>query len=194
MVELTRWFGMPHIYTFKVKGVKEYIIHNLKGEKILIPFGGMEKIDVPHKKIDTCDIKYPNVNEAAAADFYCDATDYDKSPEIKGKKYDTIVLDPPFSFFQAVRYYKLNEKTFKMTDIVKAKNEALRHCEDKCRIISLGFNTTGMGKERGFKLKKVAVVNHGGNHNDTLITVEDWEGSPKERFRKKMREQYKEEY
>ena len=194
MVEFKRWFGMPNIYTFRVKGVKEFINENIKGD-VLVPFGGMEHLDRNNNKIMTCDIKHPNKEEAAAADFWCDATDLDKSPEIKDKKFDTILLDPPFTFFQAVHSYKLKgNKIFKMTDVVKAKNEAFRKCKKDCRVITLGFNTVGMSNERGFGLKKVGIITHGGNHNDTLITVEDRIKRPKERFIKKMEEMYGEKY
>lgn len=185
---------MPNKWTFKVIGVKEFIESNLIGD-VLVPFGGMEKLEGTGEdalSIATCDIKYPNNEEAAAAEFNCDARFLDKSPEIKGKKYRTVVLDPPFTFFQASRSYNLNESQFRMSDVVKAKDEAFMHCigKNNCRVITLGFNSTGMGKERGFKLKKMAVINHGGNRNDTLITVEDYELEPKERYIKKMKDQH----
>jgi len=193
MTEFKRWFGMPNIYTFKVKGIKEFIQKHTKGD-ILIPFAGMEHLDRSNDKIMSCDIKYPNNEEAAAADFWCNATNLNESPELKDKKFDTIILDPPFSFFQAVHEYNLNMKQFRMTDVVRAKNEAFRKCKDKCRVITLGFNSVGMSAERGFEPTHIGLVTHGGNHNDTIITVEERVSRPKLRFRNKMKDMHGEEY
>ncbi len=33
-------------------------------------------------------------------------------------------------------------------------------------------NSMGMGKNRGFEIQRILLVPHGGNHNDTIVTVE----------------------
>ena len=44
---------------------------------------------------------------------------------------------------------------------------------NKGRVLSYGYDTTGMGKNRGFKKIAICVVNHVGDHNDTLCLVEE---------------------
>ena len=47
-------------------------------------------------------------------------------------------------------------------------------------VISCGWNSGGVGKKYGFELLEVLMVPHGGQHNDTIVTVE-----------RKVRKQYK---
>ena len=39
-------------------------------------------------------------------------------------------------------------------------------------VISFGWNSGGIGKKLGFEQKEIMLVSHGGNHNDTIVTVE----------------------
>ena len=38
--------------------------------------------------------------------------------------------------------------------------------------ISFGWNSSGIGKKRGFEIIEILLVAHGGMHNDTICTVE----------------------
>ena len=38
--------------------------------------------------------------------------------------------------------------------------------------ISFGWNTNGLGLNRGFEILEILMVAHGGAHNDTIVTVE----------------------
>ena len=40
------------------------------------------------------------------------------------------------------------------------------------RVISCGWNSTGMGKARGYEIEEILLVNHGAAHNDTIVMVE----------------------
>ena len=39
-------------------------------------------------------------------------------------------------------------------------------------VICFGYDSNGIGKNRGFELIEVLLVAHGGRHNDTIVTVE----------------------
>ena len=41
----------------------------------------------------------------------------------------------------------------------------------KC--ITFGWNSTGLGKKRGFEITRILIVCHGSMHNDTICTVEE---------------------
>lgn len=42
--------------------------------------------------------------------------------------------------------------------------------------ISCGWNSGGFGKMLGFEIVEILLVAHGGNHNDTIVTVERKKG------------------
>ncbi len=39
-------------------------------------------------------------------------------------------------------------------------------------MLCFGWNSGGIGINNGFNLKEILLVPHGGNHNDTICTVE----------------------
>ena len=39
-------------------------------------------------------------------------------------------------------------------------------------VVSCGWNSGGIGKKYGFEMLEVLLVPHGGQHNDTIVTVE----------------------
>jgi hypothetical protein len=82
------------------------------------------------------------------------------------------VFDPPYSPTQLKRSYKgLGEYDTKQSTWSKWKNLMASKVSDKC--ISFGWNTSGLGKARGFEITKILLVCHGAGHNDTICTVEE---------------------
>ena len=41
------------------------------------------------------------------------------------------------------------------------------------RVLCFGWNSAGVGKTRGFELKEILLVPHGGSKNDTICTYEE---------------------
>jgi len=86
-----------------------------------------------------------------------------------------LVLDPPYSERQLIESYKLKGgfsiqgKPKYWADI---KNEVMRVCQVGGIVITMGWNSTGMGASRNFEKKEILLVSHGGQHNDTIVTVE----------------------
>ena len=86
----------------------------------------------------------------------------------QGKKYDLIILDPPFTYFQAVHMYD-NKK---MQDITYIKNLTDKLLTNDGIVIICGFNSTGMNSKkynRNYEKLELLLLNHGGSHNDTII-------------------------
>ena len=52
------------------------------------------------------------------------------------------------------------------------KDEIARIAAPGCIVVSFGWNSMGMGKNRGFEIVEILLVPHGGAHNDTIVTVE----------------------
>lgn len=79
-----------------------------------------------------------------------------------------ILLDPPYSIRQAREAYK-QEWTYDSTAI---KDLIASILIPGARCISFGWNSNGLGQQRGFFKEEILLVAHGGNHNDTICTVE----------------------
>lgn len=87
---------------------------------------------------------------------------------------EKLAFDPPYSPRQLKEMYSnagLSYET-KSSYWSELKNEISRIMKTNGKVISFGWNSMGIGKNRGFEITEILLVPHGGNHNDTIVTVE----------------------
>lgn len=157
-LEIERIWEMPRKWTFQMPKVRAWVEERLEG-KVLNLFGGVTRL--------TGDIHYNDINEDLAADTRKDAYDLAQWQEFKDV-FDTVLLDPPYTAFQAVKTYGAR-KAQQVTHAREVTEYVLR---PGGRVISLGFNSTGMSEMRGFEKEAILLVNSGGSHNDTIVMSE----------------------
>lgn len=161
-----RVWAMPNKNTFSIKPIKELINRYFKEEYVSIdPFANTNKICRITNDLD------PNVG----ADFNLDALDFLKTFE--DESVDFVLFDPPFSSRQLSECYKKLGKTVNMETTQSSfwgnlKNEIARITKKDAIVISFGWTSGGIGKNNGFEIIELLLVPHGGNHNDTICTVE----------------------
>jgi DNA modification methylase len=100
--------------------------------------------------------------------FNKDALDFLK--EFEGNRADGILYDPPYSITQARQYGKKEFSSMKYW--ADCKNEIARIIKPGGKAICFGWNSMGLGKNRGFEMTRILLVAHGGSKNDTICTVE----------------------
>jgi hypothetical protein len=91
--------------------------------------------------------------------------------------FDGALYDPPYSNEQYRLSYReagkpVNTAVFNAHYNAEIKNEMARLIKKGGKAICFGWNSTGLGKGRGFELTRVLLVCHGRQHNDTIVTVE----------------------
>lgn len=141
--------------------VRNWIESRLEGE-VLNLFGGVTKLTPPTGGT----VLYNDINTDIPADLRQDAYDVSKWCE-QAAKFDTVIFDPPYSAYQAVKTYG-------------RKAQLVSHARDVVefvlrpggRVLSLGFNSTGMSASRGFEKEAICLVNCGGSHNDIILISE----------------------
>jgi len=89
---------------------------------------------------------------------------------LKNNSMDGIIYDPPYSITQARQYGKKEYASMKYW--AECKNEMARIIRPGGKAICFGWNSMGLGKNRGFVIRRILLVPHGGSKNDTIITVE----------------------
>jgi len=152
---------MPNKWTFDMKPILAFIESELfKHKKVLIPFAGKKRW-IAHSGITYIDIEDDRPQPYLLGDCL------EILPTLKDK-YSLIILDPPFSFFQAVHSYN----NIKMQDITRVKQLCDKLLTTNGVMIHCGFNSTGMGKKYGYIKKDLLLVNTGGSHNDFIILKE----------------------
>ena len=107
-----------------------------------------------------------DINPNREAEYHLDFSEFLK---VVGDGWDGTLFDPPYSLHQVNQVYEghgLRKQYSLAADLISGKIVHGGHC------ISFGWNTNGLGKSRGFEIKEILIVAHGGSHNDTLVTVE----------------------
>lgn len=157
---IDRIFEMPRKWTFQMPKLRQWIEDRLEGS-VLNMFGGVVRLkgDVIHNDIEPALLVDGDLNRDAF-----DLTHWVSDQ----KRFDTVVFDPPYSAHQAVVSYG-TKKAQKVTHARDVVEYVLR---PGGRVLSLGFNSTGMGACRGFEKEHILMVNCGGSHNDYIVMCE----------------------
>ncbi len=172
LMNYKRVWAMPNKNTFEIKPIYEFIsIHEYEVCHELIdsgfqgqmqtvdPFCGESKILTTMKN----DIRISGIDSAiwllTIPDNFADIVLFDPpyTPRQKKECYDDIgvhLSDTRSSYWSTLR------------DQIK------RITKPRGRVISFGYSSVGIGKERGFEWIDGLLVCHGGQHNDTIVTVE----------------------
>lgn len=160
MVTITRHWDMPNANTFLIPTIAD-ILREFVGDGVgwLDPFANGNS---PAKITN-------DLNPEMPTNYHLDAVEF-----LKLFDNDTqagVLLDPPYSFHQIVEMYDgYGGKRLKA--IAAVYNEAARVVKPGGLVLSFGWNSNGVGKNRKFKTERVYLIAHGGSHNDTIVTVQ----------------------
>lgn len=163
---INRIWAMPNKWTFTIKPIKELLsryVNTLVGYWC-DPFAGENSpAQVQNDLSGKCE--------------YCfDALEFLKKMETG--KFDGVLFDPPYSITQAKQCYEgrgmeqLEIKPTSMKYWAECKNEIKRILKPEGIVICFGWNSMGLGINRGFTQEEILLVPHGGSKNDTIVTVE----------------------
>lgn len=161
-MQMTRIFEMPRSWTFQMPKLRAWVEERLEGD-VLNLFGGVTRLTHPHGGT----IMYNDLNPDLPADYRKDAYDLSQWSDL-AQRFDTVVFDPPYSAFQAVRTYGRK----KAQEVTHARDVVEYVLRPGGRVISFGFNSTGMSGRRGFTKEELLIINCGGSHNDYLCLSE----------------------
>jgi hypothetical protein len=116
--------------------------------------------------------EYTNDIEFLPVKSHMDALDFLKSLESESKV--GALFDPPYSVEQCLRRYtpKQNGTAGRAEYWAKCKDEIARIICPGGTVISFCWDSTGIGKKRGFEIIEIVLICHGACHNDTIVTVE----------------------
>jgi len=161
MTELTLIRTNLRRYTFESPKIKNWIESRARGN-VLNLFAGKTLLNLNEVRND--------VDKTMNAIHNKDALDFVR--DWNGKKFDTIILDPPYSYRKSMEMYNGNKNSrFKLIadNIPRILNEG-------GQVISFGYHSSFMSKQRGFKLKELCVFAHGGAQHCTIAIIEERSG------------------
>lgn len=164
---IERKWAMPNKWTFKIEPIHSLLRQEFHdNHNIIDPFCG--RWSVAEVKND--------LNLELDADYHMDALEFLKMQ--KSESFEGAFYDPPYSMRQAVECYKSFGKEKQGATVTsmqfwsKVKDELARILKPKGKVLSCGWSSQGLGENRGFEMKRILLVAHGGSRNDTICTIE----------------------
>lgn len=169
MVVFRREWAMPDSRTFSIPPIHALVsrlCHEAQGGVIVDPFANGSLFGTVTNDLNP---EFDTTCHADALEF------------LKGLESDSaqlILYDPPYSLRQASECYKsfgrgrLSGSVTNQRYWSSCKGEVARVCAPGGRVACFGWNSNGIGLNRGFHLDEVLLVAHGGGRNDTICTVE----------------------
>lgn len=163
-MEINRVWAMPNKWTFKIQPIAELLKRYRVGKGWIDPFAGKYS---PAQITNDLNPEMNTISHMEAHDFV----------EKLDGRYVGAVFDPPYSLTQVSRSYNNLgiegwNKNNRTGAFPRVKNGISRVVKRGGFVISFGWNSVGMGEKRGFKIVEILLVSHGGNRNDTIVTVE----------------------
>ena len=164
-MKINRIWAMPNKWTFTIKPIAELLERYGVGKGWVDPFAGqysMAEITNDHR-------------EDSNAVYHLDAIDF--SNQLEGGL-DGVLFDPPYSIHEVKRHYdslgrKYDFKNDPTCGFREVRDILSRKLKAGGKVIYFGWNSNAFGKKRGFKIIEVLLVAHGGNRNDTIVTIEE---------------------
>lgn len=161
-----RVWEMPNKNTFDIRCISR-LIHKYHDPNVfsIDPFANKNRIAKVTNDLDP----------SMGTDFNMDALDFLRT--FSDGKVGFLLYDPPYSPRQVSECYKkmgltVNMETTQSSFWGNIKKEAARVLSNNGIVISFGWNSNGIGKTLGFEIVEILIVAHGGQHNDTIVTVE----------------------
>ena len=151
----------PSKYTFDDLKIKKWVGDWCKG-KVLNLFAGKNIVVSDETRIDS-DRNMPNLTHCMNAALFVDLAIADKL------KFDTIIIDPPFSERKAREKYNGRY----IGNVTKLKNDLTLILNPGGRIITFGYQGRSMYDKRGYKRLAILMIDHLGDFNSTIGVVEE---------------------
>lgn len=168
-LHFSRCFAMPNAATFSIRPIREFVGKYLADARVSVdPFARNQRLATHTNDID----------RNTSADAHMDAEEFLIYLADRGIEADLVLFDPPYSPRQISEHYKAIGREVTAEDTQNARMyRRVRNAIDRVIrpggvVLSFGWQSIGMGLERGYLPLEILLVPHGGGHNDTICFAE----------------------
>lgn len=174
MTLFSRVWDMPNASTFDIPAIRDFVTTYLAQSMVSVDCFARNKRWTTYTN---------DLNPHTAAEYHMDAEDFLRLLAERGVVADLVIFDPPYSPRQISECYRSIGRAVGMKDTQNARlyrcvrDAIVPICADNAIVLSFGWNTTGMGKGRGFDAVEVMICDHGAAHNATLCLAERKDGT-----------------
>lgn len=168
-MKFSRVWAMPSAETFSIPPIRALLKWRLRDCRVIIdPFARNSRFGTITN----------DLNPEMSASFHLDAVEFTKGLVKQGVIADAVLFDPPYSPRQIMECYQGVGRAVTMRDTQRGPmfNEVKDHLHRILRpgglAISCAWNSNGFSNHHGYQIEEILLVWHGGEHNDTIVTVE----------------------
>lgn len=156
---IERKWAMPSKNTFSIPPITRLLQEELTDGTWIDPFANESKIATITN----------DLNPDMPTDYHLDAHEFLRM--FDDNSVDGVLYDPPYSPRQVSEVYKgfgkeVTKETTQMTYWKQHKDEIARILKPGGKAICFGWNSQGVGKNRGMRMERILLVAHGGAKND----------------------------
>jgi hypothetical protein len=168
-VKFTRKWAMANSETFSVPPIGDFVKSRLLSAAVSVDPFARNKRWATHTN---------DLNPETLAEHHMDAVDFLRMLADRGVVADLVIFDPPYSPRQISECYRavgipVGTNETQNAALYKRCRDAIESlCKIGTIVLSFGWNTVGMGKQRGFVQEEIMLCCHGGAHNDTICLAE----------------------
>lgn len=163
-IEIKRIWAMPNKNTFDIKPINTLILSEKTDGLWIDPFANKNRIATITN----------DLNSEYDTDYHIDALDFMKM--FADSSVDGVLYNPPYFSRQASECYSCIGYNIACDTTISFwenhKREISRIVKIGGKVITFGWNSSGIGQKYGFVIKKILLVSHGNWYNDTICTVE----------------------
>ena len=110
-----------------------------------------------------------DIDDAPCTLFRMDALDCAKYLRERGELFDVILLDPPYSYRKSMELYN-GHKNSRFKQLLDVVPDILT---PQGRVITFGYHSRVMSGKRGFAIREICLISHGGAQHDTIVSLEE---------------------
>ena len=168
-VVFSRAWAMPSSETFSIKPIGSFVLKYLAKSRVSVDPFARNRCWATHTN---------DIDPATSASEHMDAESFLLKLRASSVVADLAIFDPPYSPRQISECYrsigaKSSSKETQSGLLYRRVRDAISTIVPLGGVVlSFGWNSVGMGKERGFKLEEILLCCHGGAHNDTICIAE----------------------
>lgn len=166
---MSRVWAMPNHNTFDITPIRALVKRYLHTSQVSVDPFARNKRWATHTN---------DLNPETAAEHHLEAGEFLSRLVQQGVTADLFIFDPPYSPRQVKECYDGIGRKMQQEDAMTAmirgqwKEAALPLLSENAVVLSFGWNSIGFGLKYGFAIEEILLVCHGGDHNDTICTVE----------------------
>jgi hypothetical protein len=147
-----------HKMTFSARPIREWVIAHCQDPTLNL-FAGQTLLEGVDETRNDIRLEMPG-------DYHVDALQFVVT--CAGRLFRTVILDPPYSYRKSMELYGSA-----ISSPFNAIKDQLPHImTPDGKVITFGYHSVSMGRQRGFVQQEILLMSHGGAIHDTIAVVE----------------------